>query len=107
MFEDVLKIQDVMGGILGVKAIIQNTGDTSLTSISWTITVKGGSLGMINRTRSGTIQDLRAGKSRIALLLPIIGMGNIEVVVTVTMPSMNMIKKTKQGFVLGSVCLLS
>jgi outer membrane protein assembly factor BamB len=107
MLEDVLKIQDVMGGILGVKTIIQNTGDTSLSSISWTITVKGGSLGMINRTRSGTIPDLRAGKSRIALLLPIIGMGPIEVVVTATMPGMNMIKKTRQGVVLGSVCLLS
>jgi len=40
-------------------------------------------------------------------LLPIIGMGPIEVVVTATMPGMNMIKKTRQGVVLGSVCLLS
>ena len=107
MFEDVLKIKNVMGGILGVKAIIQNSGDTSLDSVAWTISVKGGTLGMVNRTRSGTISSLPAGKSRFALCLPIIGMGSIEVTVTLTMPSMSVIKKVRQGIVLGSMCLLT
>ena len=107
MLEDVLKIQSVMGGVLGVKALIQNTGDTDLSDITWTITVKGGLLGMINRTRTALIPELRAGKSKIALLLPIIGVGAIEVMVTATMPNMNIIKMTRQGVVLGSVCLLT
>jgi hypothetical protein len=107
MLEDVLKIQSVMGGVLGVKALIQNTGDTDLSDITWTITVKGGLLGMINRTRTALIPELRAGKSKIALLLPIIGVGAIEVMVTATMPNMNIIKKTRQGVVLGSICLLT
>jgi eukaryotic-like serine/threonine-protein kinase len=106
-FEDVLKIQNILGGILGVKAVIQNTGDISLDDITYNISVNGGYLGKINRTRVGLIQELRAEKSRIVLLIPIIGIGKIEVTVKVTMPEMNTITKTKQGIVLGSICILS
>jgi len=106
MFEDVLKIQNVLGGLFGINAIIQNSGNTSLTNIAWNISVSGGLLGMVNRTRSGTIQELRAGGSRIIRLIPVIGLGKIEVVVKATMPGMNTIKKANQGFVLGSVCIM-
>jgi outer membrane protein assembly factor BamB len=105
-FEDVLKIQDVLGGIIGVNAIIQNTGNTTLTNISWNISVVGGSLGMINRTRFSTIQELQAGRSKIIRLIPVIGLGRVEIIVKVTMPNMSTIKKVKQGLIFGSVCLV-
>ena len=105
-FEDVLKIQSVRGGFLGVNAIIQNTGNTTLTNINWSISVVGGSLGMINRTRSGTIQELQAGKSKIVRLIPVIGLGSVEIIVKATMPDISTIKKVKQGLILGSVCLV-
>jgi len=105
-FEDVLKVQAVLGGFLGVNALIQNTGNATLTNISWNISVVGGSLGMINRTGFGTIQELQAGKIRIIRLIPIIGLGNVEIIVKATMPDMSTIKKVKQGLVLGSVCLI-
>jgi hypothetical protein len=61
---------------------------------------------MINRTRSGTIQELQAGKSKIVRLIPVIGLGSVEIIVKATMPDMSTIKKVKQGLILGSVCLV-
>jgi len=106
MFEDVLKIRYVLGGFLGIHAIIQNSGNISLTNISWNISVFGGSLDKINRTKSGTIDEIRAGKSKIIRLIPVIGLGKIDVLVKATMPMMNTIKKAKQGLIFGSVCIL-
>jgi hypothetical protein len=77
-----------------------------LTNIIWNISVVGGSLGMINRTRSSTIQELQAGKSKIIRLIPVIGLGRVEIIVKATMPDMSTIKKVKQGLILGSVCLI-
>jgi hypothetical protein len=105
-FEDVMKIKNVLGGLLGINAIIQNTGPTSLTNVSWNISVMGGSQGMIKLSRSGTIQELRAGGLKIVRLIPVIGIGPIAVLVKATMPGMNTIKKQRQGLVFGSICLM-
>jgi outer membrane protein assembly factor BamB len=105
-FEDVLKIQAVHGGLLGVNAIIQNTGNATLTNIAWNISVVGGSLGMINRTGSGMVQELQAGSTKTVRLIPILGLGNVQVIVTVSMPDMSAIKIVRQGLVFGTVCIL-
>lgn len=107
MIEDVLKIQDISGGFLGLSAQIQNIGDSSLTGISWEISVVGGSLGLINRTRAGTIQDLAAGESSTVRLLPLFGLGRVEIIATATMPQMSTLKKVKQGLLLGPVCIMT
>lgn len=104
--EDVLKIQKISGGLLGVNALIENTGPTSLTNITWSISVKGGSLGRIDRTRSDTIDELQAGTSTTVRLLPVIGLGKVQIVVAATMPGMNTIRKIRQGLVIGSICIL-
>lgn len=104
-FEDVLKITYILGGFLGINAIIRNSGNVSLTNITWSIVVTGGAMGNINKTRTGAIQELRAGKSKIIRLVPVIGMGKFDVLVKATMPMMNLIKKTKQGLVFGSICI--
>lgn len=105
-FEDILKIQTVSGGVFGVSAQIQNTGNISLTTIDWEISVVGGFFGRINRVGSGTIQELQANTSKIIRLIPVIGLGKVEIVVKATMPGMNTIKKVRQGFVLGTVCII-
>lgn len=105
-FEDALKIQNISGGLLGVKAQIQNNDDISLSNIIWSISVDGGYLGLINRNRFSTIQELQAGHSKTIRLIPIFGIGTIEIVVTATIPYTNTMKKVKQGFILGSVCLI-
>jgi outer membrane protein assembly factor BamB len=106
-FEDALKIQNISGGLLGVHAQLQNIDNTtSLTNITWNISVAGGYFGYIHRTRTGTITELKAGSSKTIRLLPILGMGKIEIVVKVSMPTIHPITKVKQGMALGPVCIV-
>lgn len=51
----------VAGGLLKVSATISNTGTLNLTDVAWSITVKGGLIGLINVQSSGTIDTLAAG----------------------------------------------
>jgi len=105
-FEDELKIAKISGGFLNVKAEIKNAGESDFTNVSWSISVAGGMLGMVNRTASDTIQTLEAGSSRIVRALPVFGIGKIHVTVTATMPGLNVIKKTKDGFALGPIVVM-
>jgi len=106
-FEDVLKIQSVHGGLFGVNAAFQNTGNATLSNISWTISVFGGAMGMINRTRSGTIQELPAGKSKTVRLIPLIGLGSVEITVNASMSDMSTLRQVRHGMMFGTVCLIT
>ena len=105
-FEDELKIARLAGGFLNVKAFIANTGNTSFSNVNWSITVVGGMFG--NLTRSGTIETLNPGifGIRIVRAFPVFGIGKIQVTANVTMPGLNVIEKTKEGFVLGPIIVL-
>lgn len=103
--EDVLKIGDISGGLLSVKTEIKNIGDYDFTDVSWSISVTGGMLGMINRTVTRTISTLKAGDSKPVRAMPIFGIGKIQVTVTATMP-INTIKKVRDGFVLGPLVII-
>jgi outer membrane protein assembly factor BamB len=94
------------GGFMNVKMILQNTGDTSLTNISWTISVEGGLGGSINRTKSGNIKTLSAGKFNIVRMFPIFGLGKVYVSATATMEGMNVLEIKKQGMALGPIIIL-
>lgn len=104
--EDVLKIKDISGGIMNVKAEIRNIGDYDFTDVSWSISVAGGMLGLINRTVTGTIPTLKAGDSKLVRAIPIFGFGKVEIIVTTTMPGINNIKKVKEGYVLGPLVII-
>ncbi len=105
-FEDELKLKRLAGGFLNVKAFIANDGDASLSNVTWYITVVGGMFG--NVTRSGTIPTLNPGilGIKIKRAFPVFGFGSIQVTATVTMPDLNVIKRTKEGFVLGPIVVL-
>jgi outer membrane protein assembly factor BamB len=103
--EDVLKIQAVLGGIMGVKAIIKNTGNATLTNISWSITVSGGAMDMIHQDRAGTIQTLAAKRSAIVRLLPIFGVGKVKIIARASLPQESTIVVTKQGLALGAMII--
>jgi outer membrane protein assembly factor BamB len=104
--EDILKIQAISGGLFGVNAQIQNTGDSPITNIVWNISVVGGALGMVNQARSGTIQELTANQSRIIRLIPVLGIGKVKITVKATMPDTSMVKKVGQAMVFGMVCIM-
>lgn len=100
-FEDVLKIGDISGGFLSVKVEIQNRGDFDFTNVSWSISVVGGILGLIDRTDTGTISILEAGDSELVRVTPVFGLGMIRIIVTATMPGLNVIRRIREGFVFG------
>jgi hypothetical protein len=74
---------DIKSGFgIGASATIENTGDADATNVEWTMTVTGGVLGMINKTKTGNETSLLMGadfKISSGLLL---GFGPIEVTVS-------------------------
>lgn len=74
---------DITGG-LGVKVVITNNNETvNITNINWEITVKGGILKMINKTKNGTIDVIEQGKSEIVGTGLFFGLGPIAITVKV------------------------
>jgi len=63
---------------IGAKAIVKNVGETDATDVTWTITAKGGILGLINKTNSNIIGTLpkEGGEQTISTGL-IIGFGKL------------------------------
>jgi outer membrane protein assembly factor BamB len=104
--EDIVKIQSISGGLFGVNARIQNTDNQPITTIIWNITVIGGAMGLVDQARSGTIQELPANQSRIIRLIPVLGLGKVQVTVKATMTDGSMIKKAAHAMVFGTVCIM-
>jgi len=69
----------ITGGI-GVSVIIMNNGTEDVTGVKWQIHVKGGILGMINKTVNGTI-DIFAGESKTVKTGLFFGLGLIVITV--------------------------
>jgi len=100
-FEDELKIGKISGGLLSVKAEIKNIGESDFTDVNWTISVRGGIFDKIDYYREVTIPSLPSGNTKIVRAFPVLGLGKVEIEVTVTMPGLNVIKKRTEGFALG------
>ncbi len=105
-FEDPLKINKISGGILCVKAEIKNKGSTDITNVSWTIDVVGGLFNIINKHADGDIPTLQGNKSETVRAFPVIGLGNVDIEVSVSMPSQAPIKKNINGLVLGLIVIV-
>ncbi len=105
-FEDALKIKKISGGILCAKAEINNDGASDLTNVSWDIDVVGGIFDIINKHAEGDIPTLQAGKSKTVRAFPVIGLGNVEIEVSVSMPGQTPIKKNLNGLVLGLIVII-
>jgi subtilisin family serine protease len=67
----------IKGG-LGVKMVIANNGLSNVTDVTWQIHVEGGILGMINKTKNGTI-DISAGESITVSTGMLLGLGGISI----------------------------
>ncbi len=89
---------DISGG-LGVKATISNTGLGDAEDVSWRINVKGGILGLVNKTTMNTI-DIPAGESKEISSDLFFGLGPITITVKFAI-----LEKTASAFVLGPFVL--
>jgi outer membrane protein assembly factor BamB len=99
--EDILKIERISGGLLSVKARVKNDGVTDISNVNWQISVVGGMMDMIDKQSSDIIPTLKAGRSKIVRALPIMGMGNVDIQVMVSMTGMTPIIKNVEGMVIG------
>jgi subtilisin family serine protease len=80
----------IKGG-LGVSLVITNNGTANLTNITWQLQVKGGILGLINKTVNGTV-DIKAGESKTMSTGMLFGLGGISISARVSV-----IEKTAKG----------
>jgi subtilisin family serine protease len=67
----------IKGG-LGVNLVMTNNGTTDITNVSWLIHVRGGILGLINKTVNGTI-NIPAGGSKTVGTGMLLGFGAISI----------------------------
>jgi outer membrane protein assembly factor BamB len=104
--EDLLKIGKISGGLLSVKAEIKNIGVTAFNDVSWDIDVVGGMMGMINKHANGVIPTLEGGKSNTVRAFPIIGIGNIDIQVSVSMTGLTPIIKNLEGMAMGFLVMI-
>lgn len=93
----VLEIISIKGG-LGVTATIKNTGDAEATNVFWTMIVKGGLLGRINKNKNGSEATLAIGGEIKAKSGIILGFGRLtEIKVTATCDEGSSDSKTTTG----------
>lgn len=78
-----IRIGEISGG-LGVSAVIENTGEITANNIDWTITVTGGILGLINKTKTGIIPALPVDENVTIKSGFLLGLGSIAITVEAT-----------------------
>lgn len=100
-FRDVFEIASIKGGLASVKVDIANIGNQDLNDVSYSITVEGGILNLINKSKSETIPILEAQTSDIIRIFPVFGLGKIKISATVSIVGISPFEIKKEGFVLG------
>ncbi|MCJ2534022.1 MAG: C25 family cysteine peptidase, partial [Candidatus Thermoplasmatota archaeon] len=91
-----IEIGDVAGGF-GVEAMIKNTGDADATGVEWTITVTGGIFDLINKTFSGTIQELAVDEEATVNSNIFLALGPIKIAITAECNEGSFTDKTAEG----------
>jgi outer membrane protein assembly factor BamB len=105
-FEDVLKISRISGGIASVKADIENSGESIITNVNWSIRVVGGLLGLLDRQVTGDIPSLESGAVERVRAMPILGLGPVTITVSASAPGVGTARITRNGFLLGFITVV-
>ena len=92
-----LTIEIKSGFGLGASATVENTGDAEATNVEWTMTVTGGILGMINKTKTGNETSLIVGADFKISSGILLGFGPIVVTVTAECDEGPSALETKEG----------
>jgi len=102
-----ISIEKIRGGFGKVIAKIKNIGTLEASNVNWSISVSGGTFGLINVFTENTIDIIEVEvEEKIKTSGIIFGFGNIEVNVTAMIPAANTATKTVNGFVFGPFVLL-
>jgi hypothetical protein len=99
-----LSILNIQGPI-GVNAEIQNIGVVPAKNIDWVIEVTGGILKKVNKTMTGTINELASNASEAVTLGMFLGIGKIQITITASADNAETVTATKSAFLLGPILL--
>ena len=70
---------------IGVILLIENTGNETIDNMDWGLSVKGGYLGLINKTKINNISQIKPGR-KITKRVIVFGYGYVNIGFAVTMP---------------------
>jgi hypothetical protein len=97
-------IMDIRGPI-GIKANLQTAVNADLHDVKWSIKVRGGVLGLVNKTATGTIALLPA-LVKFPISLPMfVGFGKISIIITANVTSFLDVTEIRIAFLFGPVVL--
>jgi hypothetical protein len=97
----IIEIGDISGGFGKIQTSASNIGTAEATDVTWSISVKGGILQLLNSTSDGYIETLGIDESvTIQTQGLLFGLGKIEITVTVYSSV-----KTQQGVIIGPLIL--
>jgi len=94
-----IEIGEIVGGLLGITASINNTGTSEATSVVGSVLVEGGMM-LLGQELTENIGTIDAGNSSGVYNIPMIGFGTIEIIITVKCNEIGQVKKTASGFML-------
>jgi len=101
-----LEIEKITGGVLKVKTVLVNTGLLAAQNVSCNITVKGGMLGMIRVSTENSVDILGVQEEKTIASRTIFGVGKINISVTASAPSSNIVTSTAHGLVIGPLVIV-
>ncbi len=94
-----LTIENIRGRINKISADIKNIGNQNAKSINWSIAVTGGLLKRIDLRSTGTVDSLSAqSKTTIITDRIPLGIGRLEITITVDVPGGEPLTQTARGF---------
>ena len=94
-----LKIGEIVGGLLGVTAVINNTGTHEATGVVGSMIVEGGTM-FIGQEISENIGTIDPGNYSGVYNIPMLGFGSIEITITAKCNEVGQVKKTITGFII-------
>ena len=94
-----LEIGEIVGGLLGVTSIINNTGINNATNVVASITIDSGFI-LIGKGITDNIGTILPGNFSGIYNIPVIGFGSINITISVKSNEVNEIRKTAKGFLL-------
>jgi len=94
-----LKIEEFVGGLLGITAEIKNIGTANATNVTYNIVLVGGTI-LIGQKVSENIGTIEPNGTGAIFNIPVIGFGKVNITASVEADDVEKVTKNGKGFVL-------
>ncbi len=90
-----IEIENITGGLFRINTVITNTGTADATGIEWKISLSGNGLILLGKETTGKLPGLRIGEERTISSGVILGLGDVEITVSLQDPeTLPIVEKT-------------